>query len=206
MKADQTLQIDPFLSFDPLEQILNGIKQEYKRIQKRKHLDGGYQQSECCYSPESPSQSSTMNVSSMTGWFFRLFGGIFDTKSDATIISILRICLIYKQGRAQEASLQIEKNSHYSPSDKLEWSANACWKKGKKRCGKSMRRPWLQNWQVGSFRRGDTTNLKKNKPTQHARRYSRWTAQKNKSKAISLGTLQLFIIENVLSVSFLLLG
>lgn len=57
-----------FLSFVPLEQILNSIKQEYKRIQKRKHLDGGYQQSECCYSPESPSQPSTMNVSSMPGW------------------------------------------------------------------------------------------------------------------------------------------
>lgn len=54
-------------SFFPPEQILTSIKQEYKRIQKRKHLDGGYPQSECCYSPESPSQSSTMNVSSMSG-------------------------------------------------------------------------------------------------------------------------------------------
>lgn len=57
----------PACLFTPLEQILNSIKQEYKRIQKRKHLDGGYQQSECCYSPESPSQSSTMNASSMAG-------------------------------------------------------------------------------------------------------------------------------------------
>lgn len=63
-----TLCLFLLLSFVPLEQILNSIKQEYKRIQKRKHLDGGYQQSECCYSPESPSQSSTMNVSSMPGW------------------------------------------------------------------------------------------------------------------------------------------
>ncbi|KAM3871233.1 akirin-2-like [Diretmus argenteus] len=47
------------------EQILNNIKQEYKRIQKRKHLDGGYQQTECCYSPESPSQSSIMSSSTM---------------------------------------------------------------------------------------------------------------------------------------------
>uniref|UniRef100_G3P3F1 Akirin-2 n=1 Tax=Gasterosteus aculeatus aculeatus TaxID=481459 RepID=G3P3F1_GASAC len=51
------------------EQILNSIKQEYKRIQKRKHLDSGYQPSEGCYSPESPSQSSTMTVSNMPGWF-----------------------------------------------------------------------------------------------------------------------------------------
>ncbi|XP_068608540.1 akirin-2-like isoform X2 [Brachionichthys hirsutus] len=49
------------------EQILNSIKQEYKRIQKRKHLDGGCHQADCCYSPESPSQLSTMNVSSMPG-------------------------------------------------------------------------------------------------------------------------------------------
>ncbi|KAJ3612747.1 hypothetical protein NHX12_019005 [Muraenolepis orangiensis] len=43
------------------EQILNNIKQEYKRIQKRKHLDG-YQQPEGCYSPDSPSQSSLMSA------------------------------------------------------------------------------------------------------------------------------------------------
>ncbi|XP_061599784.1 akirin-2-like [Cololabis saira] len=49
------------------EQILNSIKQEYKRIQKRKHLDGSYQQSDCCYSPESPSQLSNINVSSIPG-------------------------------------------------------------------------------------------------------------------------------------------
>ncbi|XP_034050938.1 akirin-2 [Thalassophryne amazonica] len=49
------------------EQILHSIKQEYKRIQKRKQLDLGYQQSECCYSPDSPSQSSTMGVSNIPG-------------------------------------------------------------------------------------------------------------------------------------------
>lgn len=52
----------------PPEQILHSIKQEYKRIQKRKHLDGGYLQSECSYSPESLSQSSSMHISSMSGW------------------------------------------------------------------------------------------------------------------------------------------
>ncbi|KAG7269810.1 hypothetical protein CRUP_027153 [Coryphaenoides rupestris] len=41
------------------EQILNNIKQEYKRIQKRKHLDC-CQQAEGCYSPDSPSQPSLM--------------------------------------------------------------------------------------------------------------------------------------------------
>nr|XP_057947157.1 akirin-2-like [Doryrhamphus excisus]XP_057947158.1 akirin-2-like [Doryrhamphus excisus] len=49
------------------EQILNSIKQEYKRIQKRKHLDaGGYQTADCCCPPESPPQSS-MSASSSGG-------------------------------------------------------------------------------------------------------------------------------------------
>ncbi|XP_054653033.1 akirin-2-like [Dunckerocampus dactyliophorus] len=49
------------------EQILNSIKQEYKRIQKRKHLDaGGYQTADCCCSPESPPQS-TMSATSSGG-------------------------------------------------------------------------------------------------------------------------------------------
>lgn len=43
------------------EQILNNIKQEYKRIQKRKHLDC-CQQAEGCYSPDSPSQPSLMSA------------------------------------------------------------------------------------------------------------------------------------------------
>ncbi|XP_037097854.1 akirin-2-like isoform X1 [Syngnathus acus] len=53
----------------PPEQILHSIKQEYKRIQKRKHLEaGGYQPSECCCSPESPPPSqSTMSVTSSGG-------------------------------------------------------------------------------------------------------------------------------------------
>ncbi|XP_049595350.1 akirin-2 isoform X2 [Syngnathus scovelli] len=51
------------------EQILHSIKQEYKRIQKRKHLEaGGYQPSECCCSPESPPPSqSAMSVTSSGG-------------------------------------------------------------------------------------------------------------------------------------------
>lgn len=49
-----------------LEHIFNSIKQEYKRIQKRKHLDGSYHQSEGCYSLESPAQSS-----SIIGWCCR---------------------------------------------------------------------------------------------------------------------------------------
>ncbi|KAI9515853.1 Akirin-2 [Dissostichus eleginoides] len=73
------------------EQILNSIKQEYKRIQKRKHLDGGYQQSECCYSPESPSQSSTMNVSSMPG---TSSGGISPTRKEQPLFTLRQVGMI----------------------------------------------------------------------------------------------------------------
>lgn len=70
-KGEMRAKVDPQskFSFVPPEQILQSIKQEYKRIQKRKHLDGGYLQSDCSYSPESPSQSSSMHISSMSGWF-----------------------------------------------------------------------------------------------------------------------------------------
>lgn len=72
-KGEIRAKVDPQskCSFVPPEQILQSIKQEYKRIQKRKHLDGGYLQSDCSYSPESPSQSSSMHISSMSGWFPR---------------------------------------------------------------------------------------------------------------------------------------
>lgn len=73
------------------EQILNSIKQEYKRIQKRKHLDGGYQQSECCYSPESPSQSSTMNVPSMPG---TSSGGVSPTRKEQPLFTLRQVGMI----------------------------------------------------------------------------------------------------------------
>lgn len=54
------------------------------------------------------------------------------------------------QRRPLEAFLRRGRSSHYSPSNKLGWSVNACWKKGKTRCGRSTRRPWHPNWQVGT--------------------------------------------------------
>lgn len=65
--SNVTDELSPLSVVSP-EQILNSIKQEYKRIQRRKHLDGGHQQLECCYSPDSPSQLA-MNVSNMAGWW-----------------------------------------------------------------------------------------------------------------------------------------
>ncbi|KAM4723673.1 akirin-2-like [Anableps anableps] len=73
------------------EQILNNIKQEYKRIQKRKHLDGGYQQPECCYSPESPSQLS-MNVPSMPGTSSG--GGVSPTRKEQPLFTLRQVGMI----------------------------------------------------------------------------------------------------------------
>ncbi|XP_071753177.1 akirin-2-like [Centroberyx gerrardi] len=73
------------------EQILNNIKQEYKRIQKRKHLDGSYQQPECCYSPESPSQSSIMSGSSMPG---TSSGGVSPTRKEQPLFTLRQVGMI----------------------------------------------------------------------------------------------------------------
>ncbi|XP_076021757.1 akirin-2-like [Genypterus blacodes] len=67
------------------EQILHSIKQEYKRIQKRKHLDGSYQQSECCYSPESPSQSSVLPGTS---------GGVSPTRKEQPLFTLRQVGMI----------------------------------------------------------------------------------------------------------------
>ncbi|CAN9502078.1 unnamed protein product [Ophioblennius macclurei] len=66
------------------EQILHSIKLEYKRIQKRKHLD------ECCYSPESPPQSS-MTVSSMTG---TNCGGVSPSRKEQPLFTLRQVGMI----------------------------------------------------------------------------------------------------------------
>ncbi|XP_024133255.1 akirin-2 [Oryzias melastigma] len=68
------------------EQILHSIKQEYKRIHKRKHLDGSYHQSECCYSPESPSQSSSMPGTSS--------GGVSPTRKEQPLFTLRQVGMI----------------------------------------------------------------------------------------------------------------
>ncbi|KAM9354049.1 akirin-2-like [Pholidichthys leucotaenia] len=73
------------------EQIIHSIKQEYKRIQKRKHLDGACQQSECCYSPESSSQSSSMNTSTMSG---TSSGGVFPTRKEQPLFTLRQVGMI----------------------------------------------------------------------------------------------------------------
>ncbi|XP_035630361.1 akirin-2-like [Oncorhynchus keta] len=49
------------------EQILHNIKQEYKRMQKRRHLENSFQQTEGCCPLESQPHSSILNGSSMPG-------------------------------------------------------------------------------------------------------------------------------------------
>lgn len=149
-----TVQMCVLRSFVPPEQILHSIKQEYKRIQKRKHLDGGYLQSECSYSPESPSQSSSMHISSMSGWLPHNVQQWVSQNFIQCQIHWLYIYIyfwfVYTQEHPLEEFHPLEKNSHYSPSDKLELFVSVCSKKGKRRCGRNMKKPWLQNWQVGT--------------------------------------------------------
>lgn len=142
-------------SFLPPEQILQSIKQEYKRIQKRKHLDGGYLQSECSYSPESPSQSSSMHISSMSGWLTHIVQQRMTQNFSQCQIHwqwhfLFKLVFFYTQEHPLEEFHPVEKSSHYSPSDKLELFVSVCWKKGKRRCGRNMKKPWLPNWQVGT--------------------------------------------------------
>ncbi|XP_064781540.1 akirin-2-like [Oncorhynchus masou masou] len=49
------------------EQILHNIKQEYKRMQKRRHLENSIQQTEVCCPLESQSHSSILSGSSLPG-------------------------------------------------------------------------------------------------------------------------------------------
>ncbi|XP_041711444.1 akirin-2 [Coregonus clupeaformis] len=70
------------------EQILNNIKQEYKRIQKRKHIDGVYQQTEGCYSPESP---PPLSGSSMPG---TSAGGSSPSKKEQPLFTLRQVGMI----------------------------------------------------------------------------------------------------------------
>uniref|UniRef100_A0A4W5LV23 Akirin-2 n=1 Tax=Hucho hucho TaxID=62062 RepID=A0A4W5LV23_9TELE len=70
------------------EQILNNIKQEYKRIQKRKHIDGVYQQTEGCYSPESP---PPLGGSSMPG---TSAGGSSPSRKEQPLFTLRQVGLI----------------------------------------------------------------------------------------------------------------
>ncbi|XP_046874195.1 akirin-2-like [Hypomesus transpacificus] len=76
------------------EQILNNIKQEYKRIQKRKHLDGSYQHNEgCSYpsSPDSPPHTSIMGGSSMPG---TSIGGLSPSRKEQPLFTLRQVGMI----------------------------------------------------------------------------------------------------------------
>lgn len=144
-KGEIRAKVDPQSKcpFVPPEQILHSIKQEYKRIQKRKHLDGGYLQSDCSYSPESPSQSSSMHISSMSGWFpHTVHQKVSQDFSHCNLVRVISLFhFFYVQGHPLEEFHPLEKNSHYSPSDKLELFVSVCSKKGKRRCERNTRKP-----------------------------------------------------------------
>lgn len=69
----------------------------------------------------------------------------------AVIAALVWFPFAFKQEHHLEVFLQLGKSSHYSLLDRWEWSVNACWKKGRRKCGRSTRRRWLPNWQVGTL-------------------------------------------------------
>ncbi|XP_077395841.1 akirin-2-like [Vanacampus margaritifer] len=71
------------------EQILHSIKQEYKRIQKRKHLEaGGYQSPECCCSPESPPSQSQSTMSATPS------GGVSPSRKEQPLFTLKQVGMI----------------------------------------------------------------------------------------------------------------
>lgn len=59
------------LSFFSLEQILYNIKQEYKRMQKRRHLEN-FQQTDPCCSADAQSQAFLLTGPALPGNVFRI--------------------------------------------------------------------------------------------------------------------------------------
>ncbi|RXN00029.1 Akirin-2 [Acipenser ruthenus] len=52
------------------EQILYNIKQEYKRMQKRRHLESSFQQTEACCSTDAQPPASILGGSTLPASFF----------------------------------------------------------------------------------------------------------------------------------------
>lgn len=50
--------------FCPTEQIFQNIRQEYSRIQRRRQLEGAFNQTEACSSSDASSTSSSLNAPS----------------------------------------------------------------------------------------------------------------------------------------------
>lgn len=48
----------------PTEQIFQNLRQEYNRIQRRRQLEGAFNQTEACSSSDAPSPSSSLNAPS----------------------------------------------------------------------------------------------------------------------------------------------
>ncbi|KAL7862237.1 hypothetical protein SRHO_G00136780 [Serrasalmus rhombeus] len=73
------------------EQILHNIKQEYKRMQKRRHLDGSFPQSEACCSLESQSHSSILSGSSFPD---TSSGAVSPTRREQPLFTLKQVGMI----------------------------------------------------------------------------------------------------------------
>lgn len=58
------LTLFPFPPPPPAEQIFQNLRQEYSRIQRRRQLEGAFNQTEACSSSDAPSPSSSLNAPS----------------------------------------------------------------------------------------------------------------------------------------------
>lgn len=54
----------PCSRLPPTEQIFQNLRQEYSRIQRRRQLEGAFNQTEACSSSDAPSPSSSLNAPS----------------------------------------------------------------------------------------------------------------------------------------------
>ncbi|XP_010881112.1 akirin-2 [Esox lucius] len=73
------------------EQILNNIKQEYKRMQKRRHLENSFLQSEGCCPLESQAHGSILSGSSLPG---ASSGAVSPSRKEQPLFTLKQVGLI----------------------------------------------------------------------------------------------------------------
>ncbi|XP_043075311.1 akirin-2 isoform X1 [Puntigrus tetrazona] len=67
LTTDKTVQQTPQATTMKKQQILSNIKQEYKRMQKRRHLESSFQQTESCCPLDSQPHSSISSTATLPG-------------------------------------------------------------------------------------------------------------------------------------------
>ncbi|XP_023695124.1 akirin-2-like isoform X2 [Paramormyrops kingsleyae] len=73
------------------EQILYSIKQEYKRMQKRRHVENSFQQTDACCSPDSPPLPSVLSGPTLPG---TLAGASSPTRKEQPLFTLRQVGMI----------------------------------------------------------------------------------------------------------------